>query len=126
MNTRPDRDENGRFLNGNKRAVGRPRGSRSKLSETFISDLNEAWETHGVAALNKCATQEPVKFCKIVADLLPSKMEASLNVTNIFAQYNLTDPREFAAAWEIARKVVYGQAPIAEIDSDLRDAEFTE
>jgi hypothetical protein len=41
----------GRFLSGCKPGPGRQLGSRNKLAESFIADLRDCWEKHGVAAL---------------------------------------------------------------------------
>jgi hypothetical protein len=102
-------------VSGNKN--GRPRGSRSRINEKFLGALERIWDEHGEDAMAKAALGEPMQFVKMVAGLLPSKVESSLQITNVFAQYNLADPREFGQAWEIARKVVYGQAPL-EIEAD--------
>ena len=54
---------------------------------------------------------------------------------SVFQQFNLTDPREYAAAWEIARKMIYGERAIAgngqapttiEVDSERRDVELAD
>ena len=41
------RDEHGRWLKGYSGGPGRPLGSRNKLSEDFLRDLQEDWEQHG-------------------------------------------------------------------------------
>ena len=41
------RDEHGRWLKGYSGGPGRPLGSRNKLSEDFLCDLQEDWEQHG-------------------------------------------------------------------------------
>ena len=41
------RDERGRWLKGFSGGPGRPLGSRNKLSEHFLCDLQEDWEQHG-------------------------------------------------------------------------------
>jgi hypothetical protein len=41
------RDEHGRYLKGIPGGPGRPLGSRNKLSEDFLCDLQEDWEQHG-------------------------------------------------------------------------------
>src|SRR5262245_48197603 len=62
---------------------GRPRGARSVLSETFISDLRDCWEKNGADALEICAKTEPATFCKIVASILPRDIQftAEIDVT---------------------------------------------
>jgi hypothetical protein len=65
-------------VSGNPR--GRPRGSRSKLSETFLSDLAACWQRHGAAALEACATQQPDVLIRTVASLLPRDMRIDLDI----------------------------------------------
>jgi hypothetical protein len=63
--------------------AGRPKGARSVLSETFISDLRDCWEKNGADALEICAKTEPATFCKIVASILPRDIQftAEIDVT---------------------------------------------
>jgi len=54
--------------------AGRPKGSRNKLAEDFLSDAYQQWQQHGSKALETMATSEPAKFCQMVASLLPKEM----------------------------------------------------
>ena len=54
--------------------AGRPRGSRNKLKEAFLKNLCEAWETHGAAAIEKVAKDDPTAFVRVVASLLPKEI----------------------------------------------------
>jgi Family of unknown function (DUF5681) len=54
--------------------AGRPKGSRNKLAEDFLSDAYQQWQQHGPRALETMATSEPAKFCQMVASLLPKEM----------------------------------------------------
>jgi hypothetical protein len=47
--------------------AGRPKGSRNKLAEDFLSDAYQQWQQHGSKALETMATSEPAKFCQMVA-----------------------------------------------------------
>jgi hypothetical protein len=98
---------------------GRPRGSRNAIVEKTLKMVCDDIETHGVNALVAFRLQDPGGYWKMVAQLWPKKIENAVEINNTFAQFNLTDPREFAAAWEIARKVVYGQAPMIEADEGV-------
>jgi hypothetical protein len=51
--------------------AGRPRGSRSKISEAFIAALNEDFAQHGVAVIERVRTEKPAEYLKIVASLVP-------------------------------------------------------
>src|SRR6516162_11559816 len=53
--------------------AGRPKGSRNKLAEDFLSDAYQRWQQHGSKALETMATSEPAKFCQMVAGLLPKE-----------------------------------------------------
>jgi Family of unknown function (DUF5681) len=54
--------------------AGRPKGSRNKLGEDFLSDVYQLWQQHGSKALETMATSEPSKLCQMVAGLLPKEM----------------------------------------------------
>jgi restriction endonuclease S subunit len=54
--------------------AGRPKGSRNKLGEDFLDDINQTWQRHGSKAVETMATSEPGKFCQMVAGLLPKEM----------------------------------------------------
>lgn len=62
---------------------GRPKGSRHKLSESFLKDLNEVWREGGPAALRIVARDDPATFIRVIASILPK--EAELTVRNINA-----------------------------------------
>jgi hypothetical protein len=61
--------------------AGRPKGSRNKLSEDFIADLHESWQTHGKMAIERCVAEKPDIYLKIVAGLLPK--DVNLKVSNL-------------------------------------------
>jgi len=54
--------------------AGRPKGSRNRLAEDFLSDAYQQWQQHGSKALETMSTSEPSKFCQMVASLLPKEM----------------------------------------------------
>ena len=72
--------KSGRFLLGHK-AGGRPRGSRSKLSEDFLRDLHASWEKHGVSALDRAVALDPVAYIRVVASILPKDIDFSIDMT---------------------------------------------
>ena len=77
-----NRDEQGRFLAGHS-VGGRPPGSRNKLSENFIEDFHGAWQEHGKAALEKMATEEPVKFVQAAVQLMPRDVLVDARVAGL-------------------------------------------
>jgi hypothetical protein len=83
---------------------GRPKGSRNRLADAFVSDLAIAWERHGSAALDRCAEEEPGTFVKVIASLLPKTIDlnASLEVS--------VDPVTFVERFRRAYELL-GNAP---------------
>jgi Family of unknown function (DUF5681) len=80
---------------------GRPRGARSKFSELFISDLHTVWETHGLAALEKCAVDEPGQFLRVCAMLMPRDISVTFGV----------NPAEFVKTFRDARAALGNEPP---------------
>jgi hypothetical protein len=58
--------------------LGRPQGSRNKLSEDFLADLHESWLALGKAALVTAAWTDPVAYVRMVASLMPRELEATI------------------------------------------------
>jgi len=75
MNSSAERNALGQFLLGHSGRGGRPRGSRAKLGEAFLADLRATWEQYGPQALERCAKEEPAAFARLVATLMPDRVE---------------------------------------------------
>lgn len=68
--TDKDRDpETGRFLKGGKGGPGRPKGSRSKLSEDFFKALFEDFQDNGAKVLMAMRLESPKDYAKMIASL---------------------------------------------------------
>jgi hypothetical protein len=103
---------------------GRMKGSRNRLSDKTLAGLEVVFDKRGIPGLMAWANRDPGQFYKVCAAIIPRKLETSMEVTNIFAELNLTEPRDFAAAWDIAKQVIYGQGPeLIENDSELVEEE---
>jgi hypothetical protein len=96
-----DRDSTGRFKSGNVGGPGRKPGSRNKLGEAFLEDLLDAWNEHGATALERCATEEPAQFVRVVASLMPK--DINLNVA--------LDPGEFVERFRSAQAMLGNAEP---------------
>jgi hypothetical protein len=96
-----ERDGKGRFINGAKPGPGRPVGSRNRLADAFVSDLRDCWEIHGVKALEKCATQEPATFVKVIASLMPRDVNLNVGV----------DATTFVATFRAAQAMLGNDRP---------------
>lgn len=70
--------------------AGRPKGSRHRLAEQFLQDLETTWKKHGLAAMERCATEEPVQFARIMASLLPKQIEVDATLS-VFSELTTAD-----------------------------------
>jgi hypothetical protein len=94
----------GRFLSGNI-GGGRPKGSRNRLNERFLEDLCLEWERSGAEALKRCASDHPETFVKVIAGLLPAKIDQTVKLdVNLFESC-----QSFHQAYELAQKVISGE-----------------
>jgi hypothetical protein len=57
--------------------AGRPRGSRNKINEYFLRDLQALWEESGDTILRQTAASKPEVIVKAMVGLLPKQVEAS-------------------------------------------------
>ncbi len=58
---------------------GRPKGSRNKLGEDFLTDLLEVWGEKGKACIEATAKDHPEKLVSIVAGILPKELNVNTN-----------------------------------------------
>ena len=58
--------------------LGRPRGSRNKLSEQFIGDLQELWAEQGPSILQRLAIEHPEKLLSAMVHILPKDFQVSV------------------------------------------------
>jgi hypothetical protein len=122
MSAANGRDNSGRFTAGNHVARGR-QGSRNKLSERFLSDLQREWRRSGAQVLKRVAQTEPAALMKCVANLLPREFDTALNVNvSLFAE-----ARNFAEAFRMARDYIGADEPalIESVDA-TDDVEVTD
>jgi hypothetical protein len=99
---------------------GRPLGSRNRLSEKFLNDLQSVWKKSGKSALERVAKQDPSTLVRIVAGLMPKHLvaQASLDVS-LFAETT-----NFVEAFRVARNYlgVTTEPDMIEIDGEAEDA----
>ena len=75
--------------------AGRKPGSRSKLSEAFLSALNADFEQHGTAVIAKVRLKKPDVYLKVIANLMPARLEALLEAQiNVQHQFDDTNSIE--------------------------------
>jgi hypothetical protein len=53
----------------------RPKDSRNKLSETFLSALADDFDTHGTDVIAKVRESRPHEYLRVKASALPKRLE---------------------------------------------------
>lgn len=61
--------------------AGRPRGSRNRLADAFVTDLRDCWELHGRDALERVARDQPEVLIKVISSLMPKTLDLNLTAT---------------------------------------------
>ncbi len=56
---------------------GRPKGSRNKLGEDFISALHDDFAEHGVTAIQNVRETKPAEYIKVIAGILPKELKVT-------------------------------------------------
>ena len=59
---------------------GKPKGSKHKLSESFISALCHDFEEHGETVIQEVRLDKPADYLKIIASIVPKELTVN-NVT---------------------------------------------
>lgn len=70
------------FKPGNTFGKGRPKGSRNKLGEDFISALQESFNQHGPATIEQVRQERPHEYLKVVASILPKELNVRTDALN--------------------------------------------
>lgn len=68
--------EGRRFEPGN---PGRPKGSRNKLGEAFISALADDFDQHGPEVIAQVRLEKPDVYMKVCASILPKELTVTTN-----------------------------------------------
>jgi hypothetical protein len=66
--------------------AGRPKGSRNKLSENFISALQSSFDRSGEAAIEAVLTESPGEYLRIIASIVPKQFGLEEGTQNAFLQ----------------------------------------
>jgi hypothetical protein len=82
------KDAKGRFLSGNI-GGGRPKGSRNRLGEAFISDLERDWLQHGADAVAKVREADTSTYLRVVASILPKELNVTVSVLDTMSDDDL-------------------------------------
>lgn len=58
---------------------GRPKGSRNKLGEQFLSDMYTDWQANGAAVIASVRAEKPDIYLKVVASILPKELNIKVS-----------------------------------------------
>ena len=67
------RDANGRFQTGNI-GGGRPKGSRNRISDVFLSVVADDFVEHGAEAISQLRQKDPATYLRLIAALVPREL----------------------------------------------------
>ena len=84
---------------------GRPKGSRNKLGEDFLSDMLTVWREVGEDCIRRTAAEHPEKLVSIMAGILPKELNVNTNPVE-----ELTDD-ELAAGIAFLKSVAAAGSP---------------
>ena len=57
---------------------GRPKGSKHKLGEAFLSALHENFEEHGAETIEQVRVEKPDQYLKVVASIIPKDINLTV------------------------------------------------
>ena len=83
------RDSRGLFQKGKPPGPGRPKGSRNRLGEAFISDLERDWLVHGPEVIERVAANDPSTYLRVVASILPKELNVTVSVLDTMSDDDL-------------------------------------
>ena len=84
---------------------GRPRGSRSRLSEDFIGCLYTAWKERGPEIIDKAIQQNPAAVIAAIARLIPRDFQVTV-AGAVQVSHELSDEQRarIAQAWLVSQQ----------------------
>ena len=81
---------------------GKPKGSKHKLSESFLAALSDDFEQHGEAVIAEVRADKPHEYLKIVASIVPKEFTVNNVTTSDLSDEELIERldqvRSYAAA----------------------------
>ncbi len=78
--------------------AGRPKGSRTKLAEHFLADMQADWQEHGTEVIARVREERPDQYLKVVASILPKELNVNTNPVEELTDDQLGDLLDAARA----------------------------
>jgi hypothetical protein len=89
--------------------AGRPKGSRGKFGEAFLTDFLDDWEEHGKAAIKQVREERPQDYLKVAASILPKEVKVQVSELEEMSDDEL-DRRIRALANAISLEIGLGES----------------
>jgi hypothetical protein len=105
------RHASGRFLPGHRSTGGRKVGSRNRLSEQFLQDLQTEWKRSGKKVLQRVAEEAPETFLRVVGAILPKALEVGAQLSVSTRTELAVEIADFATAYEKWGKFLGARMP---------------
>jgi len=70
---------------------GRPKGSRNKLGEDFLSALQADFAEHGPSTIVKVREERPHEYLKVIAGILPKELNVNTSRVEEMSDDELAD-----------------------------------
>lgn len=71
--------------------AGRPKGSRNKLGEDFLTALQADFSAHGVKAIETVREERPHEYLKVIAGILPKELNVNTSRVEELSDDELAD-----------------------------------
>ena len=88
--------------------LGRPKGSRNKLSEAFLSAMCNDFEVHGQTVIDTVRADKPADYLKIIAAIVPKEFNITTTPLEDMSDEDLLDNLDRVRALTAA---ILGAAP---------------
>ena len=99
--------------------AGRPKGSRNKINDYFLRDLQALWEESGDTILRQTAASKPEVIVKAMVALLPKQVETSDPLEHITDEELTIIAEGLLAEYGDPRKDQNGMLPAREAPAQL-------
>ena len=93
--------------------LGRPKGAKHKLTDTFISTIAKDFAEHGAEAIARVRVDDPVTYLKVVGAMVPRELliQHELEPNVDYAELTFEEAAELADAErkrQLIRKAIEG------------------
>jgi len=96
--------------------ITRPPSLAQRLESFSWDTVQTELDEFGAAAVVKVREQDTTSYLRIIAGVLPAKIEQSVEIS-VFSDMNLQDPQEFLEAYRLAKSMIGAPPPMIEAEA---------